>query len=145
MCLSWSQFALNASISHASRYIKLKIFLLRHTQPISQTWFMIYMYSRLSVLRPTTTVCKWSLMQCYTVKPILKDHCHERPPIMKDQIFLAEGQTFPCDWTCLQRPPILRDHICMANGVVFQDRFYCMAGGLKMQVQHIQHVQYTQN
>ncbi len=58
---------------------------------------------------------------------ILTEHCHERPPVLKDQIFLAEGPTFQCNWTsCHQRPPVLRDHVCMANGVVFQGRFYCM-------------------
>ncbi len=35
-----------------------------------------------------------------TVKPVLRDHCHERPAV-------------------------LTDHIFVANGVVFQDRFYC--------------------
>ena len=39
-------------------------------------------------------------MICDTVKPALRDHYHERPPV-------------------------LRDHICMAHGVLFQDRFYC--------------------
>ena len=29
-----------------------------------------------------------------TVKPILKDHCHGRPAVSKDHIFLAEGTTF---------------------------------------------------
>ncbi len=29
----------------------------------------------------------------HTVKPVLKDHCHERPPVLKDQIFQAEGPT----------------------------------------------------
>ncbi len=38
-----------------------------------------------------------------TVKPVLKDHCHDRPPV-------------------------LTDHIFVANGVVFQDRFYCIVG-----------------
>ncbi len=32
---------------------------------------------------------------------------------------------FQHKWTCHQRPPVLRHHIFMANGVVFQDRFYC--------------------
>ncbi len=29
-----------------------------------------------------------------TVKPVLRDHCHERPPVLKDHIFLVEGHTF---------------------------------------------------
>ncbi len=29
-----------------------------------------------------------------TVKPVLRDHCHERPPVLKDHTFLAEGPTF---------------------------------------------------
>ncbi len=34
-------------------------------------------------------------------------------------IFLAEGPTFQCNWTCHQRPPALRDHIFMANDMLF--------------------------
>ncbi len=55
----------------------------------------------------------------------LRDHCHERPPALKDHQFLAGSPTFQCKWTCHQRPPVLRDHIFMTNGVVFQDKFYC--------------------
>ncbi len=29
-----------------------------------------------------------------TVNPVLRDHCHERPPVLKDQVFLTEGPTF---------------------------------------------------
>ncbi len=50
------------------------------------------------------------------------DHCHERPPVLIDQTFLAEGPTFQYNWTCHQRPPVLTDHIFVATGVVFQDR-----------------------
>ena len=32
-----------------------------------------------------------------TVKPVLRDDCHERPPVLKDHIFLAEGSTFQCN------------------------------------------------
>ncbi len=45
--------------------------------------------------------------------------CIKRPQ------FLAEVPTFQHNWTCHQRPPVLTDHIFVANGVVFQDRFYC--------------------
>ncbi len=31
-----------------------------------------------------------------TVKPLLKDHCHNRPPVLKDHIFLAVGPTVQC-------------------------------------------------
>ncbi len=55
-------------------------------------------------------------------EPVLRDYSHERPLVLKDQIFLA-GSTFQCNWTCHQRPPVLRYHICMANGVVFQKYF----------------------
>ena len=57
----------------------------------------------------------------YTVKPILREHCHERPPVLKDHLFLTEGPAFQYNW-----PTVLRNHICMFNGVVFQDRFYCI-------------------
>ncbi len=62
----------------------------------------------------------------HTVKPVLRDHCQERPPVLKDPIFLAEGPTFQCNWTWRERPPVFRDHICMAHGVVFQDRLHCI-------------------
>ena len=32
-----------------------------------------------------------------TVKHFLRDHCYERPPVLKNHIFLAEGPTFQCD------------------------------------------------
>ena len=35
---------------------------------------------------------------------------------------MAADPAFQCKLTCHQRPPFLRDHIFMANGVVFQDR-----------------------
>ncbi len=28
-----------------------------------------------------------------TVQPVLGDHCHERPPVLEDHYFLAEGPT----------------------------------------------------
>ncbi len=37
------------------------------------------------------------LQESHTVEPVLGDHCHERPPVLKDQIFLAEGPTFQCN------------------------------------------------
>ncbi len=64
----------------------------------------------------------------YTLKPVLRDHCHERRPFLNDRIFLTEGPTFQCNLTCYHRPPVFRDHICIASGVVFQDRFYCSVG-----------------
>ncbi len=59
------------------------------------------------------------------MKPLLRDHCNERPPVLRDHTFLAEGLTFQHNRTCHQRPPVLTDHIFVANGVVFHDRFYC--------------------
>ncbi len=47
-----------------------------------------------------------------TVKPVLRDHCHERPPALKD----IPGRRFymQCNWTRHQRRlPVLRDHICI--------------------------------
>ncbi len=68
----------------------------------------------------------WAQICLYcTVKSVLRDHCHERQPVLEDHIFMAEGPAFQCNWTCHQRPPVLRDHICMVNRVVFQDRLFC--------------------
>ncbi len=55
-----------------------------------------------------------------TVRPVLRGHCHERPPVLTDHTFLAEGPKFQYIWTCHQRPPVLTDHIFVANGVVFK-------------------------
>ncbi len=33
----------------------------------------------------------------YTVKPVLKDHCHERLPVLKDHQLLVESPTFQCN------------------------------------------------
>ncbi len=55
------------------------------------------------------------------MKAVLRDHCHERPPVLTDHTFLAEGPTFPYYWTCHQRPPVLTDHIFFS----LQERFYC--------------------
>ncbi len=45
------------------------------------------------------------------MKPILRDHCHERPPVLKDHTLLAEGPTYLYNWTSHQRRPVLTDHI----------------------------------
>ncbi len=45
------------------------------------------------------------IMSNDTVTPVLKGHCPERPHVLKDQIFLADGPTFQCNWTCHQGPP----------------------------------------
>ncbi len=67
-------------------------------------------------------VTNWKLG---TVKLVLRDHCHEGPPVLKDHQFLAESQcTFQCKLTCYRRPPVLKDHIFMANGVVFHPIFH---------------------
>ncbi len=34
----------------------------------------------------------------YTVKPVLRDHCHERPPVLKDQYSWQKVRaTFQCN------------------------------------------------
>ncbi len=79
------------------------------------------------------TTHNWS-----TVKPVLRNCCHERQPVLTDNTFLAEGPTFQYNWTCNQRSSVLLDHNFVANGLVFQDRFYCThfhgpMGGLKIE------------
>ncbi len=58
------------------------------------------------------------ITKCYTVKSVLRDHCHERPPVLKDQIFLVDCPTF--QWQCHKRSPVL-----WPMGVVLQERLYC--------------------
>ena len=78
-------------------------------------WFSIKTVSKRFVMIPISS----------TVKPVLRDHYHDRPPVLTGHTFEAERRTFQYNWTCHQRPPVLKDHIFVANGVVFQDRFYC--------------------
>ncbi len=58
----------------------------------------------------------------------LGDHWHdwETTCLYRPHI-LASEPTFQYNWTCHQRPPLLTNHIFVANGVVFQNRFYCGA------------------
>ncbi len=34
-----------------------------------------------------------TIVHVCTVKPVLGDHCHERPPVLTDRTFLAEEPT----------------------------------------------------
>ncbi len=57
--------------------------------------------------------------ETYVERPLLwETTCLEGPLV---------NPTFQCKWTSHQRPPVLRDHIFMASGVVFQNRFHCTA------------------
>ncbi len=48
-----------------------------------------------------------------------------RLPVLKDQMFLADGSIFKCNWTCCQGPPVEETTFIWPKGVVLQDRFYC--------------------
>ncbi len=41
----------------------------------------------------------------YTVKPVLREYCYERPPVLKDQIFLSECSNFSVI------EPVTKDHL----------------------------------
>ncbi len=56
-----------------------------------------------------------------TVTPVLINHCNERPPLLKDHIFLEEGPILQCNWPCHKGPPVFR----AADEPVLQDRFHC--------------------
>ncbi len=55
----------------------------------------------------------WKSQIFFTLKPVLRGHCREGPPVLKDHIFLKEVSIFYFNWTCRQRlhKPVLRDHI----------------------------------
>ncbi len=55
----------------------------------------------------------WTLTQLlHTVRPVLRDQCHDRPPAQSWQ----NGINFYIHtWICYQRPPVLRGHTLMAN------------------------------
>ncbi len=48
-------------------------------------------------------------VRMYNVKPVLKNHGYERPPVFKDHIFVARRPTVEPVAT----PPVLRDQIWM--------------------------------
>ncbi len=62
------------------------------------------------------------LTNLHAVKPVLRDCCPERQPVLTDHLLLAEGPTgtFHYNQTCSQKPYF------KANGVVFQDSFRCI-------------------
>ncbi len=86
---------------------------------IWQLWLHYYLPDKAF---PASVLSSVLCCLCHTVKPVLMDHCHERPPVLKDQIFLTKIPRFHCNWTCHQRPPVLRDH------------FYAQCDGLSRQV-----------
>ncbi len=71
---------------------------------------------------PSAVQIQLCLIPGFTVKPVLRDHCHKKPLALKDYLFLAEGHTFQWIWelklspkiTCLERP-----YFGMPNGAVF--------------------------
>ncbi len=54
-----------------------------------------------------------------TVKPVLRDHCQSpmRSPVLKDQIFLAEGSTFNVI------EPVTKDHLSWETTFVWPMRW----------------------
>ena len=86
----------------------------------------ITMYKDLCIALYNLLVCN----KHYQGRALYSETCLERPLPLETTCFEgahipAEGPTFQCNWTCHQRPPVLRDHIFMAIRVVFQDRFHC--------------------
>ncbi len=76
--------------------------------------------------------CTWintcTVYTVYTVKPVLRDHCHERPPVLKNHI-LAEGCAFQCKSTCYQRPRDLSSEtifLWTMGGLSRQVLLYCV-------------------
>ncbi len=86
-----------------------------------------------------------SLPTSLTMKPVFqRDHCHERPPLLTDHVFLAEGLTFQYHWTCHQRPPVLVDGFQHRFYCIIQHRFYCIVHARTMIVSFIHvHVIYN--
>ncbi len=92
------------------------------TQPVTSTHLFWYSVAK----------CWWrvqySITKGVTVKPVLTDLWHGRPPVLKDHIFLAEQPPPPCTFqynqTCHDaRPPVLR-----------QQFFYVQWGSLSRQI-----------
>ncbi len=48
------------------------------------------------------------------------------PLFWKTRFSWQKALYFNENWTCHQRPPVLKDHIFMANGVVLHDSVYCI-------------------
>ncbi len=58
------------------------------------------------------------LIDDITLKPILYNHCRDRPPVLKNHIFLANVPYFNAT------EPVMTQYF-LSNGAVFQDRFHC--------------------
>ncbi len=63
--------------------------------PIKVGWQFVFFDFR----SPIFNDCYSKIFSCYhcTGKPVLRDHCHERPAVLMDHMFLTEGPTFPCN------------------------------------------------
>ena len=73
----------------------------------------------------TAWCCEDGLLQEYTVKPVLRDHCIERPPVLIDQqCCIAGTKIFISHWI----QPVLRDHLH------YRTTFDCTMGGRWRQV-----------
>ncbi len=46
-----------------------------------------------------------------TMKPVLRDHCNDSPPLLEDHTFWADGRIFQCNWTSQKRSPVLRNYV----------------------------------
>ncbi len=57
--------------------------------PWNWGWFPKILNPKLMLSMENTMVA-----MVITVKPVLRDHCHYRPPVLNDHTFLAEGPTF---------------------------------------------------
>ena len=55
----------------------------------------------------SATGCVTTGTHTSTVKPVLRDHCIERPPVLRDQSSRDKELHFSLNTTCVRRPPAL--------------------------------------
>jgi hypothetical protein len=75
---------------------------------------------------PGSTLFAHDIKCVYTVKPVLKTTCKQRPPVDKDHILFVQLTDIKNKFTCEQRPSAFRDHFWVFPWVVFIDRFDCI-------------------
>ena len=58
---------------------------------------------------------RWKRYKCCKVEPVLRDHCIERPPVLRDQF--CRDKDFIPHWI----QPVLKDH-CVEGSLVLRDQ-----------------------
>ncbi len=142
--LSRETIAMRGHLSWGTTYYLQKVLYFTGVESVSNEWPLILrdhtFYGQLGDFPRDSAVVIQYNFTCLGNWNRLRDHCLERPPVLKDHTFLAEGLTFQCNWTCHQRPHVLTDHIFVANGWSFKTGSTVLENGLEILASSTQNV-----